>query len=405
MPKKGKELRSNFLARHPIFSYLSEKDKYLFSADEPKYKFNIIGAGMMGMEHMRITGYEGRGTIHGIYDPSKLSAKKARQFYSLLFKGSKVIEYDTLEAACNDSEVDGLIISTPNFTHIDVVKEAVKSGKHILLEKPMATTIKDAYEITRLARDYKAVFQVGLQYRYKAIYSESIHEALVRKEIGDIKMINILEHRIPFLDKVNQWNKFSKYSGDTLVEKCCHYFDLLNLFAQSKPVTVYATGSMAVNFKEFEYDNEKSDIIDNAYVTVVYDNGIIANFTLCMFSPMFYEEIMICGDEGRIKAYENDDFTTSGRPKSHLEIMCGEKRPSKITTPIFPSFIEESGHNGATFFEHIYFIDNIEGKNTNTATVDEGFWSIVVGAAAQESIKTGKIIRIDEFLKKNGINI
>ena len=94
-----------------------------------------------------------------------------------------------------------------------------------------------------------------------------------------------------------------------------------------------------------------------------------------------------------------------GDQKSHLEIMCGEKRPSKITTPIFPSFIEESGHNGATFFEHIYFIDNIEGKKTNTATVDEGFWSIVVGAAAQESIKTGKIIRIDELLKKNGISI
>ena len=92
------------------------------------------------MEHMRITGYEGRGTIHGIYDPSKLSTKKARQFYSLLFKGAKVIEYDTLEAACNDSEVDGLIISTPNYTHIDVVKEAVKSGKHILLVDDVVTT-------------------------------------------------------------------------------------------------------------------------------------------------------------------------------------------------------------------------------------------------------------------------
>ena len=164
-----------------------------------------------------------------------------------------------MAAACHDPAVDGLIIATPNYTHLDVVREAIKSGKHILLEKPMATTPADAYNIIRLAADYRAVFQVGLQYRYKANYAEAIYEALVRKAVGNIKMINIYEHRFPFLDKVNQWNKFSKYSGGTLVEKCCHYFDLMNLFAQSRPVTVFATGSMAVNFVEFEYNGQKSD--------------------------------------------------------------------------------------------------------------------------------------------------
>jgi GH24 family phage-related lysozyme (muramidase) len=52
----------------------------------------------------------------------------------------------------------------------------------------------------------------------------------------------------------------------------------------------------------------------------------------------------------------------------------------------------------------MYFIDQIEGKKTNTASAEEGFWSIVVGAAAQESIKTGKTIIIDELLKEKGIN-
>jgi predicted dehydrogenase len=160
---------------------------------------------------------------------------------------------------------------------------------------------------------------------------------------------------------------------------------------------------MAINFKKFEYDNEKSDILDSAYVIVEYENGIQASFNLCMFAPMFYEELIICGDEGRLKAYENEDFMELARPKTHLEIMCGENKPSKVTTPIYPKFIEESGHNGATFYEHVYFIDNIEGKKTNTATVEEGFWSIVVGAAAEESIKTGKIINIDDLLKRNGL--
>ncbi|MFX0090281.1 MAG: Gfo/Idh/MocA family protein [Candidatus Hodarchaeota archaeon] len=403
MTKRGKEFRSNFVSRNPQFNYLPNKDRYLFAIDKPKYKFNVIGTGIMGQEHMRTTMFEGRGTIHGIYDPNPLSIGVAKQIFSQFFPGNDLEIYNSLEAACNDSEVDGLIICTPNYTHLDVVKEAVKSGNHILLEKPMATTIQDAYEITQIAQNYDAVFQVGLQYRYKAICVEAIYEALERKALGNIKMVSILEHRGPFLDKVNQWNKFAKYSGGTLVEKCCHYFDLLNLFAQSKPTSVYATGSMAVNFVEFEYDNEKSDIIDNAHVIVVYDNGIRASFNLCMFAPMFYEEITICGDEGRLMAYENEDFLSAARPKTHLEIMRGERKPSRISTPTYPTQIAESGHSGATFYEHVYFIDNIEGKNTTTATTDEGFWSIVVGVAAEESVKTGKVVYINELLKKNNI--
>ncbi len=404
MAKRGKEFRSNFLSRNPAFNYLPEGDRYLLAIDIPKYKFNVIGTGIMGQEHMRITESEGRGTIHGIYDTNPLSIEHAKSMFSLSAPGKNLTVYDSLEEACSDPEADGLILCTPNFTHLDMVKVATKSGKHILLEKPMATTIEDAYEIAQIARDYTAVFQVGLQYRYKAIYVEAIHEALERRSIGNIKMISILEHRIPFLDKVKQWNKFSKFSGGTLVEKCCHYFDLLNLFSGSKPVSVYATGSMAVNFIRFEYDNQKSDIIDSALVTVVYENGIRASFSLCMFSPMFYEEVIICGDGGRLIASENEDFLPAARPKMHLEIIHGEKKPSRICTPVYPSYIEGSGHNGATFYEHIYFIDNIEGKKTGTATAEEGFWSIVVGFAAEESVKRGTVVHIADLLKERGID-
>jgi len=405
MTKKGKEFKSNFWARNPLFDYVPPEDKYLFALEEPTYKLNIIGCGIMGQEHLRMTIFEGRGTVHGVYDTNPLSVEKTKMAFGALCPGKELVVYDSLEAACKDPEVDGLIICTPNYSHIDVVRIAAKSGKHILLEKPMATTVPDAHEILKIAENYTAVFQVGLQYRYKAIYVESIHEALERKALGDIKTITIMEHRVPFLDKVDQWNKFSKYSGGTLVEKCCHYFDLLNLFAQSKPKTVFATGSMAVNFIDFTHEKDKSDIIDNALVTVVYENGVRASFNLCMFSPMFYEEIVICGDEGRLKAFENENFIPAQRPKTHLEIMRGELKPSRITIPLYPNYIEEGGHNGATYYEHVYFIDNIEGKNTGTPTAREGFWSIVVGAAAEESVATGRIIEIAEFLKKNRITI
>jgi predicted dehydrogenase len=402
--EKGKEFRSRFFSVNPVLNYLPEDDRFLFAIDKPKYKFNLIGAGLMGLEHMKLTFLEGRAVVHGVFDPNPRSMAVANEAFSKFSSEGTLFIYDSLEEACNDPEVDGLIISTPNHTHIDVVREAVKSGKHILLEKPMATTIKDAHEIAGIAENYDAVFQIGLQYRYKAICVEAIHEVFERKSIGDVKTISILEHRIPFLDKVGQWNKFSEYSGGTLVEKCCHYFDLLNLFAGSRPVSVFASGGMAVNFLGFEYDGEKSDILDNAFVIVNYENGVRARFDLCMFVPVYYEEIILCGDEGRLKASENLNLLEGQKSESYLEIMRGEGQPSRATNPAYPSHITETGHSGATYFEHICFVDNIEGKETNTATANEGFWSIVVGVAAEESVKTGGVVNINELLKRNGID-
>ncbi|MGD8404458.1 MAG: Gfo/Idh/MocA family oxidoreductase [Anaerolineales bacterium] len=399
----GKELRSRAFNLDSRFSYLAVEDRYLFAKEDPKYKFNVIGCGLNGNEHIFVTMLEGRATIQGVFDENPGSVALAKNNLARFDPDHELVCYETLEAACNDPAVDALIITTPNYTHLEVLKIAAQSGKHIFLEKPMATTIEDAQAILEIARDYPAILQIGLQYRYKAIYVEAIHEAFERQSLGEIKMINIIEHRLPFLDKVKQWNKFSKFSGGTLVEKCCHYFDLLNMFSRSKPVSVFATGTMAVNFREFEYNSEKCDILDNAIVSVEYANGVRGSFNLCMFAPMFYEEITLCGDEGYLKAYEKEDFLPPPRPKTYLEVLRGETQPSRICNPCYPPHIEDSGHNGATFYEHVNFINNLEGKPNNTATVDEGFWSVVIGAAAEESVKTGKVVLIDELLQKSGV--
>ncbi|WP_077328911.1 Gfo/Idh/MocA family protein [Virgibacillus siamensis] len=392
---------NNFYTSFFKSDHLSDKDKYLFSKTTPAYKFNIIGAGMIGQEHIKVTMLEGRATINGIFDLNENSIANTSQFFQQQYPGNRLKIYDTLENACHDSEVDGLIICTPNYTHIDIVREAIKSGKHILLEKPMATTLKDAWEIKEMAKDYDSIFQIGLQYRYKPIYTEAVHEIMERKSAGNIRTISIVEHRVPFLDKVNQWNKFAEYSGGTLIEKCCHYFDLLNLFAQSKPEKVYATGGLEVNYNDFQYKGNKSDITDHAMVTVVYENGVKTQFNLCMFAPMFYEEIMICGDQGRLKAYENEDFLPLKRDNMYMEVLCGESGTAKTATPCYPKIIQESGHNGATYFEHKYFVDNIEGDHKATATVEEGFWSVVVGEAAERSIKTGEVIDVGNMLEED----
>jgi len=403
MDLPSRTFRNKTRAVNPRFAYLSPEDRHVLSLGAPRHRFNVIGCGINGQEHIRVTMLEGRATIHGVYDPHPGSVEGARREYAQFRQPDALVIYDSLEAACNDPAVDGLIIATPNYTHLAVLREAVKSGKHILLEKPMATTLPDAHAILRIARSYGAVLQVGLQYRYKPIYVEAIHEALVRRSIGEIKTMTILEHREPFLDKVGQWNKFSEYSGGTLVEKCCHYFDLFNLFAQSRPVSVYAAGSQAVNFLEFEYQGRKSDILDNAFVIVTYASGVRANFNLCMFAPMVYEELILCGTQGRLKAFENEDFLPVPRPSSGLEVLLGQDQPSRIATPCYPELIEIAGHNGGTYFEHVNFVERIEGRATNAATAEDGFWSVVIGVAAEESVKTGQPVQIGELLARHQI--
>jgi myo-inositol 2-dehydrogenase/D-chiro-inositol 1-dehydrogenase len=398
-----KEFRTKAFSLNPDFDYLPDEDRWLLGSAPPRHRFNVIGVGVNGNEHIRITHLEGRATVHGIYDPNPRSVEVAQRTHTQYApKAPPLVVYDSLEAACNDPDVDGLIVCTPNYTHREVVEVAARAGKHILLEKPIATTVQDAYAITRLAEAHPAAFQIGLQYRYKAMYAEAIYETLRRRTLGEVKLIGIQEHRIPFLDKVGQWNKFARYSGDTLVEKCCHYFDLLNLFAGARPMNVYASGSMAVNFREFEYMGAKSDILDSALVIVNYANGVRASFNLCMFAPMIYEELVICGDEGRLKAWERQDFLEGGSD-TELEILCGENKPSRKSKPGYPTIIERSGHNGATYYEHVQFVDRIESGTSTAATPNEGLWAVIVAVAAQESIRRVQIVAIDDLLAAEGL--
>ena len=270
--------------------HVTEGDRYLYAQAPPKFKLVIIGTGTIGQEHMRVAAMLGRARVYGIFDTQIHSLDSAEENFKK-FSTDTLVRYPDLHSACNDREVDALMICTPNYTHFEILRIAIKSGKAIFLEKPMATDLQDAAATEAMARDYSSFIQIGLQYRYKAQYVEAFHEALDRASLGEIKTISLSEYRPPFLDKVEQWNKFNITSGGTLVEKCCHYFDLINLLAQSQPVKVYASGGQAVNFIDLQRHGKKSDIDDHAFVVIDYANGTRANFTLNMFCHEFSPQI------------------------------------------------------------------------------------------------------------------
>lgn len=389
--------RLRFFENAPSQQHIAKDDRYLYKRPEPSHRLVVIGTGTIGQEHMRVSALLGRAEILGIYDVNSHSMDAAETSFKQ-HSNQPLIRYESLEAACFDANADALMICTPNFTHFEILQTAIKSGKPIFLEKPMATRLEDAAQIVSLAESYASFIQIGLQYRYKAQYVEAFHEVLSRKTLGEIKTISISEYRPPFLDKVKQWNKFNEFSGGTLVEKCCHYFDLMNLMAESKPARVFASGGQAVNFLDFEREGKRADIDDHAYVIVEYANGIRANFTLNMFSPAFAEEMIVVGPQGRLVTSEKVDFHHLRSTECRVSIELGEQGASRSTDVGYPSLIEQSGHHGATYFEHIAFLDQLEEKPVDSATALQGLWSMIVASAAQQSIKTGLPINIEEFI-------
>ncbi|MEM8498006.1 MAG: Gfo/Idh/MocA family oxidoreductase [Pseudomonadota bacterium] len=392
-----KEHRLRYFEQSSGQQHIAAEDKYLYQQPPTQLNIAVIGTGTMGVEHIRIACLAGRARIIGVYDPHSPSIEMARAELTQL-NAEPAKEYASLDEAVRDDKVDAYIICTPNYTHKQVVEQVLQAGKPILLEKPMATTVDDASEIVRMAQKHKSALQIGLQYRYKPIYQESIQEALHRATIGNVCTVNISEHRPPFLDKVGQWNKFSQYSGGTLVEKCCHYFDLMNLFAGSNPKRVYASGGQAVNFSEFQYKGQKSDIADHAFVTVDYENGATAGFNLNMFSPSFTEELTVVGDRGRITASEKFDYLDNAKLEQYVDVQLGEHGASRLIEPRYPDFIAKSGHQGSSYFAHQQFLDEIAGINSPVADVYDGFWSIVVGVAAERSMSCAAPVEISALL-------
>lgn len=367
-----------------------------------KLGYAIIGTGMMGREHIRAILRLDQVQLIGLCDshPKSLELGVAEVERA----GGKTPKiYADPSALAADPDVDAILICTPNFTHRAVFDQVNASGKPIFLEKPMATTLDDALYLAQAALTYPAPIQLGMQYRYKSQYQLAL-SALKRNELGSVKMISLCEYRPPFLSKVSEWNKFSEYSGGTLVEKCCHYFDLMNRIAGAPPVRVYASGGRAVNFTDFEYKGKSSDIDDHAFVIVDYENGVRAQFSLNMFSHELYEALTVGGAKGMLHTEEHASFKPGSASRSSIKIQSPEHDAYEGIDCTFPEDIELGGHYGSTLFEHQRFRDQLAGLTNDGATCAEGLWAIITAWMAQASIEQKQVIDVKMMLASKSLN-
>lgn len=361
-------------------------------------RYGIIGCGMMGQEHLRNIALLPEAEVVAIFEPD--AAMRARAVE--LVPGAVFV--DSVAAVLAVSAVNCLLIASPNHMHLAQLQViAATRALPILCEKPLFTDPADAGSLAALRAAYPAPIWVAMEYRYMPPVAHLLQQAAAAT--GGVRMLTIREHRFPFLEKVGDWNRFNHNTGGTLVEKCCHFFDLMRLIAGCDPVRIMASGGQAVNHLDESYDGQTPDIWDHAYVIVDFESGLRAMLELCMFAEgaRYQEEISAVGPLGKIDCLVPGPgrFWPShlGAPPVPQVIVSPRhpKGPRVLDVPVDPTLLAAGDHNGSTYYQHRRFADVVMGKQTVEVSLTDGWWAVAMGMAAQQSARTGQAVDMAVF--------
>ena len=362
--------------------------------DDGTVRYGIIGSGMMGLEHLWNLHHIPGAAVTAIADPNAPS----REATILFDEGrNEIVEFEDHRELLASGLVDVVIVSTPNMTHRAVLDDVLATDLHVLVEKPLCTTVSDCQAVIEAAdarkdRGCDAVVWVGLEYRYMPPVARLIREVHAGT-VGTPTMIAIREHRFPFLRKVGDWNRFTRNTGGTLVEKCCHFFDLMNHITQDRPVRVMASGAQDVNHLDEVYDGEVPDILDNAFVIVEYEGGARAMLDLCMFAEAseHQEELSVVGPLGKVEAFLPDATVRIG--------LRSDGRSGIRTEAVHDARVAYEGfHHGSSYLEHLDLIDAVRTGAAPAVGLDDGLLSVAMGVAAHRAIDQGGPVLIADVL-------
>lgn len=353
-------------------------------------RYGIVGCGMIAQEHIRNLKLVPEAEVVAIADPvpACIAATKAT------LGREDVRVYEDAAALAGDGGIDAVIVSSPNFTHRAVLEPLFGTDLHILCEKPLATTIEDARWVRDRAANHKGVFWTAMEYRFMPPAVEFVKQVHAGR-MGRLQMLFMREHRFPFLPKIGDWNRFSEKTGGTMVEKCCHFFDLMRLIVRSEPIRVYCSGAMDVNHLDERYDGRTPDIIDNSYTTVEFANGVRAMLDLCMFADgaANQEEITAVGDRARLDMLIPESVIIYSPRTGFME----PKTPERTHIAVEAAALEAGTHHGSIYYQHAAFIAAAKGEGPVQVTAEDGYRAVAIGSAAETSARERRVVEMAEL--------
>lgn len=212
-------------------------------------KIGVVGAGHLGKIHIKILKASGFAELIGFYDVSAEVRKQVEEEYG-------VRAYDDLNKLID--EVDAIDIVTPTVSHFEIAQQAMRSFKHVFVEKPLTQTIEESKKLIRLSREADVQVQVGHVERFNPAF------VAVKDELKDPMFIET--HRLAL---------FNPRGTDVSVvlDLMIHDIDVILSVVNSNVKSVSASGVAVV-----------SDTPDIANARIEFDNGCVANITASRMS-------------------------------------------------------------------------------------------------------------------------
>ncbi|HSN74433.1 MAG TPA: Gfo/Idh/MocA family oxidoreductase [Anaerolineae bacterium] len=176
------------------------------------------------------------------------------------------------------SDVDAVVIATPVYTHHPLGMEALRAGKHVLIEKPLASTSDQAWELVQTADALGRVLMVGHTFEYNPAV-EAVREVVQSGELGDIYYINATRVNLGlFQPDIN-----------VVWDLAPHDLSILNYILNAQPTQVSARGNV--------YVQKEQGIHDIAYLTLVYPKNIMAEVRVSWLDPVKIRRYTIVGSK------------------------------------------------------------------------------------------------------------
>jgi predicted dehydrogenase len=233
----------------------------------------IIGYGYWGPNLVRNFSLAANCKVFAVADPRFDRLIQLAKLYPGI-KGYK--EADDL---INCRDIDAVIIATPVSTHFELAEKALLQGKHVLLEKPMTTSVIEAEILINLAKEKNLLLMVDHTFLYTGAVTK-MKSLIDDGELGKIK----------YLDSTRINLGLFQPDINVLWDLAPHDISILNYLIKEKPYSVNATGITHTN-------NEIENI---AYLTINYQSGFIAHFSCSWTSPVKLRTMLIGGDQKMI---------------------------------------------------------------------------------------------------------
>ena len=235
-------------------------------------KIGLIGAGKWGINHARVysdLAKQGLCKFVGIADVNPATKEEADKLGVKFFADYK----DLLK------EVDAVSVVVPTNLHYKVVKDCLNAGSHVLVEKPITSTSKEAKELIELAKKKKLVLMVGYLFRFNNAVKELKH---LVKNMGQIQYIT---------GRYVHSNKPPRRDSGVILNFGVHLIDILDYILEKKPKRIYCK-------KKNFLSKEREDV---AFINLDYGD-FIANLEVSWFHPEKARDLWIIAEKEKVYA-------------------------------------------------------------------------------------------------------